>query len=182
MMGFSDRRTPALLVALALGVSLGACDDSAKKEAAAREAAAKAEAEEQARALEERRKKREAEEKAAAEAEKKHQEQIAALAVLPEKFPKKLDKACDMMVEAQNEFMNRAYADEPEKLEKWKANPAAQQMIAATCKKGGSVEAAACQAHALEKAPVDFAKSFPELLAACNEKFGAAKGGGVPPA
>jgi len=169
------------LLGIALLFSLSSCDSGPSKEEQAKAAAEAAEAEAEKKRIEERRLKREAEERAEAEAEQKKKDAIAALAVLPEKLPKKLDKACAAMVEAQNKFMERAYADEPETLEKWKANPSAQQMIAATCKKSGSVQAAACQAHALENAPPEFAKSFPELLAACNEKYGANKAGSVPP-
>lgn len=169
----SARRFCPLLLSVALGLSLAACDDSAAQKAAQEKAAAaEAEKAEEEKRIEERKAKREAEEKAELEAAAKKQEQIAALAVLPDKYPKKLDKVCAEVGKAQNAFMDRVYADDPETLEKWKATPSAQEMIVATCKKGGSVEAAACQINALNQASADFKKSFPELLSACNEKFG----------
>lgn len=171
----------ALALPVALAFGLVACDDSAAKQKEADEQAAKAKAEEEERAAaEERKKKREAQDQAEAEAEAQRKAQIDALAVLPEKFPKKLDKVCADVGKAQNDFMDRVYADQPETLEKWKANPSAQQMIIAQCKKTGSVESAACQVNALNNAPQEFSKSFPELLSACNEKFGPAAAAAPP--
>lgn len=176
------RRFAPLLFSAACGLVLTACDDSAQKEAEAKAVAeAKAAEEAQQKKADELRLKREAADKLEAEAEAVRQAQIDALAVLPAKFPKKLDKVCQEVGVAQNAFMDRVYADEPETLEKWKANPSATQMIVATCTKGGSVEAAACQINALNEAPADFKKTFPELLSACNQKF-AVGGAATPPA
>lgn len=156
------------------------CDSGANNQdpaAAAAEAKAKEDAELQKR-IAARRAEREAKEKAKQEEEQKKQEAIAAVAVLPEKLPKKLDQACEGVWEAQQGFMERLYGDNPETVEKWKAAAGTQKpMTITTCKKAGSIEAAACQIHALENAPPELKKELPAILRYCIDKFA----GGPPP-
>lgn len=99
------------------------------------------------------------------------------MTVLPDKLPKRLDKACKGVGEALDGLMKRHYADEPDTLEKWKMASRMQlPVIAQSCEKSRSLEVAACQKTALEQAPVEFKKTFSDLLAACTRKYGHAEG------
>lgn len=175
-------RTPALLLSALLCSSLVACDSGESKPKAdpAAEAKAKEEADKKAR-IEERRKKREADAKAKEEEEAKRKAAIDAVLVLPEKMPKKLDKACKAVAEAQDGFMNRLY--EGETVEKWNNAKGTQlPMTIAQCTKQASLEVAACQQNALTIAPPELKKELPELLRGCIDKFGKKAEGDTPPA
>jgi hypothetical protein len=175
-------RISAVLLTAILCSSLAACDggDAKPKADPAAEAKAKEEADKKAR-IEERRKKREAEAKAKEEEAKKHQEAIDAVLLLPEKMPKKLDKACKAVGDAQDAFMNRLY--EGETVTKWNNAKGTQlPMTIAQCTKHASLEVAACQANALTIAPPELKKALPDLLRGCIEKFGKKPEGDTPPA
>ncbi len=174
-------RTSALIFSVTLCFSLGACDsgNSAPKPNPAADAKAK-EADEKKKRVEAKRLEREAKAKAEKEEAAKHQAAIDALLVLPEKMPKKLDKACKAASEAQDAFMLRHY--DGDAVEKWNAAKSSQlQMAVATCTKLGSIESAACQANALATAPTELKKALPDILRGCMEKFGKPAAGGPPP-
>lgn len=174
-------RTSALVFSVTLCFTLGACDsgDKAPKADAAADAKAK-EAEEKKKRVEAKRLEREAAEKAKVEEAAKRQAAIDALLVLPEKMPKKLDKACKAASEAEDAFMLRHF--DGEAVEKWNGAKSSQlQMAVATCKKLGSIEAAACQVNALETAPPEMKKALPDLKRGCMEKFGKPAEAAAPP-
>lgn len=168
---------------LSLFVVLFACDPAPN---AAPAAGADQKADEDAefeKRMEERKQKRLAEQAAAEEAEAKKKAAMEAIAIVPETLPKGLGKACDDVGEAYDAFMNRMYADEPETLQKWNDAKGTQlPMTVATCSKGGSLEAAACQKHALDNAPEELKGDQTELLRVCIDKYGRpSRGGAVPP-
>ena len=150
-----------------------ACDNSeeeAKKAAEAKAAADKKKAEEEKLAA--RKKAREDKKKAEKEAEEKKKAEIDALCVLPEKLPKKLDKACEEAGVAYDKFMERVYGDNKEVMEKWQQGKKMQmQMMQGTCMKTGSIEAAACQTNALNTAPPEMKKAVSDFAIRCGEKF-----------
>lgn len=121
-------------------------------------------------AVAKRRADREAKEQAVKDAEAKKQQQIKDLAALPEKLPKKLDKACDEVAAAQDAFMQKWF---PDQASQWASGKSTQlDLTRKTCVGGGSIEVAACQAKALADAPEELRKEIPALLTACIEKFG----------
>lgn len=126
-------------------------------------------------AVAKRRAAREAKEQEAKDAEAKKQQQIKDLATLPEKLPKKLDKACDEVATVQDAFMQRMFPDQAAKLAAGKAKQMADTKSA--CMGAGSIEVAACQAKALTDAPQELRKEIPALLSACIEKYGAKPAG-----
>jgi hypothetical protein len=78
--------------------------------------------------------------------------------------------------------MQRMFADDPETLDKWATASNTQiPLTVATCKKTGSIEAAACQLHALEHAPPELKKELPQLLRTCIDKYAPGAPGGVLP-
>ncbi len=178
---------PAMRIAfptlLALLLATAGCDSSkpAPKPDDAKQAAEQAESDKR---IEERRKKREAEAKAKADAEAKVKAQIDALCVVPEgaKPPKKLEAACQAVVDAQMAFMERLYAEEPEVVEKFKKAAKMQNQMTMNSCTGTNIKVAMCQKAALDAAPKELRKSLPDLLRTCIEKFGAPpKGEGVVP-
>ena len=132
-----------------------------KKQDAPAEAAKPAEPEKNKYTLE-----REAKAQAAKDAEAKKVKMVDELAVLPEKLPKKLDKACEEVGVAMDGFMLKWFPDNWAKLK-------TKQMadLKESCTSTGSIEAAACQAKALAAAPEELNKAVPEILRACIEKF-----------
>lgn len=158
---------------LVLVSMLLACGGNAEAEAK-KAAEAKAAAEEKKKmdeALAKRKAEREAKAQAEEDAKKKVEEAIAKVAVLPEKMPKDLVKACDAVAEAQDEFMKRHYKDEA--LKKWEAGKGTQlPMTKVQCTQSDSIEVAACQKNALDTAPTELRKKLPDLLRVCIEKFG----------
>jgi hypothetical protein len=170
-----------VVVLLAWGVAgcgggAAQAEEKQKKEEAA--AAKKAEEED---GIKKRKAEREAKEAAAKQAEADKQEKIKALAVLPDKLPKKLDKACDAVAAAQDQFMVKWF---PDQKDQWASGKGTQLgLTKTTCIKGGSIEVAACQASALSNATEDLRKEIPGLFSACIEKFGKKDGdaAAVPP-
>lgn len=175
-------RTSVLVLAVTLCSSSLACDSGESKPKANAAADAKAsEDDERKKAVEALRKKREAEAKAKEEEEAKKKAAIDAALTLPEKLPKKLDKACKAVGEAHDGFMNRMF--EGDTVEKWNQAKGTQiPMTVAQCTKQGSIEVAACQANALNNAPENLKKELPELLRGCIDKFGTKDEGTTPPA
>ena len=170
----SLRTVPALFLAAAC--ACGGPSSSGSAEAKAEAEAAKKAEEQKARdaALERRRKEREAKEAAEAKAEAEKKARLDAITVLPKKMPKKLKAACEAVVEANDAFMKKHYADDPKTLERWNMAKGTQLgMTRQQCIKEGSLEVAACQAHALANAPAELKKDFAQILLTCKEKFGA---------
>ncbi len=176
-------RTSAFVLAVTLCSTLSACDSGDTKPKANANAGAGAqasEAEERKKAVEAARKKREAAAKAKEDEAAKKQAAVDAVLVLPEKMPKKLDKACKAAGDAQDAFMNRMF--EGEAVEKWNAAKSTQmQKTVADCIKQANIEVAACQTNALNTAPKDLAKQLPDLLRGCIDKFGKKPEGTAPP-
>jgi hypothetical protein len=170
-------------VFLATCLILVACDSApAAAPAEADNKAAEEDAELEKR-LEERKQKRLAEQKAAEEAEAAKKAAMEAVAIVPETLPKSLGKACDAVGESYDAFMNRMYEDDAETVQKWNDAKGTQlPMTVTTCINGASLEAAACQKHALDNAPEELKGDQTELLRVCIDKYGrASKGGAVPP-
>lgn len=165
------RTLAATVIALVLAV---ACDSKSETKPSTDDLAAKkaAEDEENAKKVEERRKKREAEEAAKVKAEEERKQQIEALCVVPEdaKKPKKLDKACEDLAQAQMDFFARQYAEEPETLEKMKATAPLQK--ANILKMCTSMDVAVGLKHAFDNAPLGFASSTNDIIATCIQKLG----------
>lgn len=115
---------------------------------------------------------REAKAAAAKEAEEKKAKLVADLATLPDKLPKKLDKACEEVGVAMDGFMLKYFPDNWAKL---KTKQLAD--LKESCTGTGSIEAAACQAKALAAAPEELNKAVPEILRACIDKFGSKPAG-----
>ena len=175
-------RSHTLVLVAALAPLCVACDSAPNVAPANAEEKTDDDAELEKR-IEERKQKRLAEQKAAEEAEERKQAAMQAVAIVPEPLPKSLGKACDAVGEAYDAFMQRMYADEPDTLHKWNdAKDTQLPMTTATCIKGASLQAAACQKHALDQASEELKGAQTELLRLCIDKFGRAnKGGAVPP-
>lgn len=109
---------------------------------------------------------REAKAQAAKDAVEKKTKMVDELTVLPEKLPKKLDKACEEVGVAMDGFMLKWF---PENWPKLKTKQMAD--LKESCTSTGSIEAAACQAKALAAAPEELNKAVPDILLACIEKF-----------
>jgi len=109
---------------------------------------------------------REAKAQAAKDAVEKKTKMVDELTVLPEKLPKKLDKACEELGAAMDGFMLKWF---PENWPKLKTKQMAD--LKESCTSTGSIEAAACQAKALAAAPEELNKAVPDILLACIEKF-----------
>ena len=153
-----------------------ACDSSkSDSKPSADDLAAKKAAEEEADAkkVEERKKKREEEAAAKAKADEERKAAIEALCVVPKdaKKPKKLDKACEDLAQAQMDFFARQYEKEPETLEKMKATAPLQR--ANMMKVCTSMDVAVGLKHAFDNAPLGFAESTNDLIATCIQKLGA---------
>ena len=167
---------------IAVVIAALGCNPPPTKEAkAAEEQKAKAQAEME-KGVAEQRKKREAEAKAKADKEAAYKAALDKACVLPAKLPKKLNKACQAAGEAHDAFMKRQYADDAETLEKWSLAAGTQiKFTVSTCTKGGSLEVAACQKHALDNAPPELKEDATEILKTCIDKFGKApEAGGAP--
>jgi len=164
-----------LLLALFSGLLLSpmaGCDQPEAKDPAADEQSEqdKMVAERVRKKREERAAKKKAEEDAA-EAQAKA---IDAIAVLPDEkdMPKKLDKACKAVSQANDDFMLRLY--EGDALTRWNKIKGGQLSQAeAGCNTLGSLEVAACEINAMNAAGPELKKAFPKLKDACIEKFGA---------
>lgn len=112
---------------------------------------------------------REAKAQAAKDAVEKKTKMVDELTVLPEKLPKKLDKACDEVAAAQDAFMQKWF---PDQASQWASGKGTQLgLTKKTCVSGGSIEVAACQAKALTDAPEELRKEIPALFTACIDKF-----------
>ncbi|MEM9454731.1 MAG: hypothetical protein AAGF11_11165 [Myxococcota bacterium] len=167
---------------LALLLLAPACDSADKpKKADDAEAKKKAEEDETAKRIEQRRKDREAKAAAEKKAAEDKQKQIEALCVVPEgvKKPKKLDKACDALAEAQIEFLKRQYADSPDKLAGVEKNAAMQK--ANIIKMCSSMDLALGLKNAFDNAPMGYGESMNDMIAACIKKLApvAPAGGGA---
>lgn len=158
-------------------VALTACDSGAKDQAAA-DAKAKAAADEKAEdeAAAKRKAEREAEAKKAEEEAAAQKAKVDALAVIPEALPKKLDEACDQMLEAYDGFMQKVLTGDM--LTKWKTGGNEMQIAVfrKECLKR-DIATAACQAHALTNATPELEKQLPDIMKACADKAAAAAGG-----
>lgn len=151
------------------------CDSSSASKDAANQAVTKKQEEQAAtdKRIAAKKAERLAKEKAKEDAIVAKQAAVDAVCVLPEKLPKKLDQGCDDVSAAHDAFMLRLYSEKPETVEKWNAGKTMQlSMTVAQCKKAGSLEVAACQAHALGQAGSEIKKELPAIFRTCIEKFG----------
>jgi hypothetical protein len=123
--------------------------------------------------LEQRRKQREAEAEAERKAEAAKTAALDAACSLPPTMPKQLDAACALVGEAWDAFMQRRWGDDPDVIAKWNESRSGQLPFALTqCKKMGSIEVAACQAHALKTLPLEIDAEAPEVMAHCADTCG----------
>lgn len=173
----------AICFSLCVAVGGSGCDSSEGKKAADEAAAKKKKEEEESeKRIAERRKKREAEQAEKDKAVQELQAKVDAVCVLPEELPKKVDKACEAVAEAQDGFMQRLYGDKPETIEKWNNAKGTQVPLTVTqCKKAGSLEVAACQKHGLDNAGPELKKEIPNIFRTCIDKFGAPAEGAAAP-
>ena len=159
------------------GFVLVACDSGTSDKAAA-DAKAKAAADKKAQdeAAAKRKAEREAEAKKAEEEAAADKAKIDALAVIPEALPKKLDKACEQMLEAYDGFMRKVLTGDM--LTKWETGGNEMQLAVfrKECLKR-DIPTAACQAHALSNAGPELEKQLPDIMKACADKAAAAAGG-----
>ena len=170
-----------VVLAVAAGLTTTACDggkDTERKELeafanTALTAGTDPETEAARKADEARRKKAFEEKKAAEEAEKARWDGVVADVVkLPEKMPRKLEAACDAMLDGYHEFMLKQFeGDDKELLEWYDRKRVELGERRGKCMKLGSLEAAACQANALSSAPGGLRGKHLELMSACAEKF-----------
>lgn len=164
------------IAALSISMSLVACggDEPATAQAAKADAAkptAPPEPTELEKKIAERKAERLAKEKAKKEAEDKRNAAIDALIVQPDKKPRgRLERVCKTLAKSHDAFMLRNY--EGATIEKW--NGAKKMQLAQTTKMchGQTIEAAACQIHALDNAPKELKNALPDFLGRCIEKFG----------
>ena len=167
------RNLVAPLLALLLAVACDSSKTDGKPSADDLAAKKAADSDADAKKVEERRKKREEEAAAKVKADEERKQQIEALCVLPKdvKKPKKLDKACEELAQAQMDYFARQYAQEPETLEKMKATAPLQK--ANMLKLCSSIDVAVGLKHAFDTAPVGFVSSTNDLIATCVQKLGA---------
>lgn len=164
-----------------------ACDTDKKDKKVDDAAAKKANEEaEEAKRIEQRRQEREAKAAAEKKAEEDRQAAIEALCVVPEdaKKPKKLAQACEAAGDAQIEFLKRAFADQPEKLEGVEKNAAMQK--AQLLKSCSTMEVALGLKNAFDNAPKDYGPWISGIIGTCVQKLGPSTpppgaGGAVPP-
>ena len=170
-MSARSRRAAPLLLATLL---LAACD-SGQDDAAAKKKAEEAEkAAKEKEALAKRKAEREAEEKRKADEAAAQQAKIDALAVIPDGLPKTLDKACEAMLKAYDEYMQKVL--EGDGLTKWKTGGNEMQLAVfrKECLKR-DIPTAMCQAHALGAAPPDMKPQLADIMKACADKAAAAQ-------
>jgi hypothetical protein len=117
---------------------------------------------------------RAAKRKADEEARQREAEALAArldaLAVLPPKRPKTLEKACAQMLAAYDGFMRKVL--QGDMLTKWTTGGNEMQLAVfrKECLKR-SIEVAMCQARALEAAPPEIEPQLADLMGRCAAKF-----------
>jgi hypothetical protein len=176
----TPRRILSPILALPFLAAPMGCDSGNEEKPAAAAADAEPEMSEQDKRIQARIQKRKDEEAAAQkaidDAEAAKQEALDKITVLPEKLPKKLDKACAEVAEANDRFMLRLY--EGPTVEKWNQAKGTQLgMTKANCQKSGSLEVAACQIAAMDAAGPELKKALPDIFKVCIEKFGNKEGG-----
>jgi colicin import membrane protein len=178
------RRTIARACGLLTVLSLVACDAStadapteAQKRVAAEKEAKDAEA---AAAVAAGKAKRDAEKKAEEEAAKKLADELARICVLPEKMPKDPVAACEAVGQAHDAFIRRVGS--PEAVAEWDAGGKEKviPMSVVQCSQADSLEAAACQGHALEAAGPDMVDQTKIILQTCIDNFPGRRRGGAP--
>lgn len=118
-----------------------------------------------------------AKKKEAEEAENKlYDETMASILALPEEMPESVDAGCKDMLNSYHEYMLRVHEGDDGELLNWydrkKTELGARR---GTCVKLDSLEAAACQINALDKAPAEFKGHELDILRECAEKFAADK-------
>ena len=96
---------------------------------------------------------------------------IDALCVLPEVMPGSLDGACEAVSVEMDGFMQRGVEADSEARERWeRAREVQLSMTIAQCMKVGSIEIAACQAHAMRRAAPELRGELPQLMMRCIER------------
>lgn len=162
-----------LRLSLALTV-LGACDNSARNERIADVDKKPVEDAEETKRIEARKLEREAKEKAKADEDEAARVEIAKIAVLPDKKPKKLDEACQGAVDAHDRFMQRLHTGEA--LAAWNASKENElPMSFVQCAAADSIEAAVCQSNALDAASPALKDRYKEIVDACISRFAPAR-------
>jgi hypothetical protein len=164
-------RVHSVVLALSL---LAACDNSGRNERIADVDKKPVEDADEAKRVEQRKQKRIADEQAKSEAEELVRVEIAKIAVLPAKLPKKLDEACQSASDAHDRFMQRTLAGE--ELAGWNAKKENElPMSFVQCASADSIEAASCQASALDAASPALKAHYKDIVDACISKFAPAR-------
>ena len=165
-----------------------ACDNSGRNERISdvQKKPPEEDPEEKAKA-EQRKAERQAKEKAKADAEEAVRQEIAKIAVAPDKLPKKLDEACQAVADAHDGFMQRT--KQGEALAAWNAGKEEElPMTFVQCAGADSIPAAACEKAALDAASPALVDHVKEIAQTCITKYAPARpatlagggGGGVP--
>ncbi len=171
--------TTMLTLALALPACGGGEADEGHGELEAAAAAALNlqgdEATRKAREADEAERKRKFEErKQKEEAEKaEYEATMNEIITLPEKMPKNLNAACKDLTEAFHEFMLKSLEGDDGAILDWYNNRKKETLgeRRGKCVKIGSLEAAACQIHALRAAPTGWREKELDVMKRCVEKY-----------
>ena len=115
-----------------------------------------------------------AERKAKEEAEKAaYEEKMNEIITLPEKMPKNVKTACKDLLDAYHEFILKSYEGDDGAILDWYNNRKAEELGArrGKCVKIDSLEATACQIHALNAAPPKWREKELEIISRCVQKY-----------
>lgn len=132
----------------------------------------------------------EAERRAEYDAQQKIKDEIQAkfdgavkeFAVVPEGAPTKVDDACTVMLDGYHKFKLTQHEGNDGALLRWYTDkPKALGELRAKCNALGSAEIAACQGSLLAQSPGGLLSRELDLLKACKDKFGTAKGAAATP-
>ena len=122
------------------------------------------------RAMLEGKAKRDAERKAKEDAVAAERAEIDRLLVLPATKPRDIKAACKQVANSHDAFMQRHLTGEA--LEKWNGYRLNQmQMTQNQCLQLSSIDAAACQIHALDHAPSSLEEQATLLMLECTDRF-----------
>lgn len=169
---------PLFALTLAVPACGGGGEESAKELEAAAQAALNTKGDEatrKAREADEARRKAEfaAKKKKTEEEKAAYEATMAEIITLPEKMPRSTDAACKELTEAFHEFMLKALDGDDGAILDWYNNKKKETLgeRRGKCVKIDSLEAAACQIHALRAAPIGWRDRELDIMARCVQKY-----------
>ncbi len=172
MAGCSDAKTPSKTekdLNTVASTMLGAGVDEATKAARAADEA-------------KRRAEYEAQQKVKNEVQAKFDGAVKEFGVVPEGSPTKVDDACTVMLDGYHQFKLTQHEGDDGALLRWYTDkPKALGELRVKCNALGSAQVAACQGSLLANSPGGLLARELDLMKACVEKFGAAKGAAATP-